>query len=311
MKGLGFDVVRAPIWDTIIQGAVSGKETRLAQQTYPRWQWDLRFDFLRADTTNHEFQDLVGFINSRQGQFDSFLYTDANDYTVSGQALGTGNGSTAGYQLVRAFGGFLEPVLAPNSVSAAYLAGVSIPAVGYSAPTNGALTDTTAGALGATTYYVKSTWVTNSGETLPASETSRAVGANQVLNVAAPGSAPAGAIGWNVYVSNTAGGGSGAETKQNGGTPVALATPWVEPGSGLVAGSALPVANTSGWSVSSWGATTPGILTFGGNVKNTIAITADFTYYWPVRITDDSVPFNMFVLNYYEAKKFSFISLKN
>lgn len=125
------------------------------------------------------------------------------------------------------------------------ISGTSLYAFNYTAllspPTNGALSATAAGTLAATTYYVRSTWVNTLGETLGAAETSLAVAVNNVLNVAAPASPPYGATGWNVYVSTTA----GTETKQNGATPIALATAWVEPTTGLVAGAALPAANTA------------------------------------------------------------------
>lgn len=107
------------------------------------------------------------------------------------------------------------------------------------APANGTLSQSVAGSLAGTTYFVTSTWVTTAGESLASAETSFAVSANNVLNVAAPSNAPANATGWNVYVSLVA----GAETKQNGGTPIALGATWVEPTSGLVAGVASPVAS--------------------------------------------------------------------
>lgn len=106
------------------------------------------------------------------------------------------------------------------------------------APTNGALSATAGGALAATTYYVRSTWVGPWGETLAATETSLAVALNNVLNVAAPANPPPGATGWNVYVSTA----TGTETKQNGATPIALGAAWVEPTTGLVAGAALPAS---------------------------------------------------------------------
>lgn len=109
------------------------------------------------------------------------------------------------------------------------------------APTNGALSATAGGTLAATTYYVRSTWVNASGETLGATETSLAVAANNVLNVAAPASPPTGATGWNVYVSTAA----GTETKQNSAA-LGLTTAWVEPTTGLIAGAALPATNTTG-----------------------------------------------------------------
>lgn len=108
-------------------------------------------------------------------------------------------------------------------------------------PTNGALTQTVAGSLGAVTNFVKCTWVSMLGETLASAETSLATSANNVLNVAAPASPPAGAIGWNVYVSTT----TGTETKQNS-VPIAVGTPWVEPTTGLIAGSAVPVSAAFG-----------------------------------------------------------------
>lgn len=127
---------------------------------------------------------------------------------------------------------------------AAYIANTA-PAALYtlaplSAPTNGALSATAGGTLAATTYYVRSTWVNASGETLGATETSLAVAANNVLNVAAPGSPPYGATGWNVYVSTAA----GTETKQNSAA-LGLTTAWVEPTTGLIAGAALPATNTA------------------------------------------------------------------
>jgi len=110
---------------------------------------------------------------------------------------------------------------------------------------NGALTATAAGTLAAATYYVRSTWTNAAGETLASPETSLAVAVNNVLNVAAPSSPPAAATGWNVYVSTA----TGTETRQNGTTPVALGTAWVEPTTGLVAGTALPTSQTTATAV--------------------------------------------------------------
>jgi len=309
LPGLGYPVSRTALWSTRQQEAVSGTEFRIADYTFPRYQWDLQFNILRSAAAYTEFQTLLGFINARQGAFDSFLYTDADDNSVTSQAIATGNAVTTGFPLVRTFGNFVEPVLAPNTVSAVYLAGASIASAGYSAPTNGALTQTSAGSLGATTYYVRSTWVTSSGETTAGTETSLAVSANNVLNVAAPSSPPTGVLGWNVYVSNSVGG-SGQETKQNS-TPIALGTAWVEPNTGLTTGAFVPASNTTGWSVSDWGSSTPGILTFAGTPGSGIAITADFTYYWPCRFVDDKAMFDLFMNQYYSVKKLSFMSVKN
>lgn len=193
LPGVAWPVDRAPAWDTTVQINVSGKETRIANQTYPRWTWELNYDILRSATAYTEFQQLVGFFNSRQGQFDSFLYIDADDNAVTAQTIGTGDGATKTFQLVRAFGGFVEPVLAPHTVSHVYDNGV------------------------------------------------------------------------------------------DGG----------------------------GWSVSNWGTSTPGIITYVSAPANGHAITADFSYYWPVRMNMDSTAFSLFMSQMYAVKKLSFISVKN
>ena len=198
LAGIGWDVTRTEMWKNTVQENVSGKENRVALWTYPRRQWDLTHDFLRQGTVHGsaytEFAQLAGFFNQRQGQFDTFLYTDSDDSAVTGQSISTGNGTTASFQLLRTFGGFIEPVLAPNVVS-------------------------------------------------------------------------------KVYLNN--------------------------------------VNQASGWSVSSWGAATPGVITFTGAPGAGVAITADFTYYWPCRFADDSMGFSKFAQALYSGKKVSLKSVKN
>lgn len=197
LSGLGWSVKRTPQWKTRVQQAISGKETRVADWSYPRWQWSLTYDFLRQGTVNGvtaaEFAQLAGFFNGRQGSFDSFLYTDADDNAATGQLLGRGDGSTTAFQLLRAFGGFIEPILAPGMVSAVYLDGVSQP---------------------------------------------------------------------------------------------------------------------SGWSVSSWGSAAPGMVTFAAAPAPGVAVSADFSFYFPCRFANDSLDFEKFMAALYAAKKVAFLSIK-
>jgi hypothetical protein len=108
-----------------------------------------------------------------------------------------------------------------------------------SVPTNGALSQVAGGTIAGTTYYVKTTWVTSTGETAESAETSLAVSADYLLVAASPGSAPPNAIGWNIYVSSA----TGTETKQNGSTPIPVGTSWTLPTTGLVAGASAPSAS--------------------------------------------------------------------
>jgi uncharacterized protein (TIGR02217 family) len=116
LPGLKWGTNKQPIWATKVLTAASGRETRGSFQSYPRWKFTLSYEFLRAGGGFSELQQLVGFFNQRMGSFDSFLYRDPNDYQVADQALGTGDGSRVEYRLVRALGGFVEPVLAPADV---------------------------------------------------------------------------------------------------------------------------------------------------------------------------------------------------
>lgn len=96
------------------------------------------------------------------------------------------------------------------------------------------------GALAAATCWVRTTYVTASGETAASLEASLAVPASNLLVVASPPADVAGlAIGWNVYAySSTAG---GPETLQNT-TPIAVGASWTEPTGGVIIGAALPQA---------------------------------------------------------------------
>lgn len=128
LVGQGWDIGRRAIWDTTTTQNTSGKEVRMANFTYPLHQFDVSFNALRQGTVHGaaytEFAQLFGFINQRQGSFDSFLYTAPDDYTITAQALGNGDGSEVDFQLIRSLGGFIEPIFAPNTVSAVYVDGV-------------------------------------------------------------------------------------------------------------------------------------------------------------------------------------------
>lgn len=195
LPGLTYDIVRTPIWGNTTEQFVSGKELRINNGwTYPRYQWDLTFSVLRSDAVLHEFQTLIGFYNARNGSYDSFQYHDADDNSITGQQFGIGFPGQHDYQLVRNFGTFIEPVFAPNVVSAVYI--------------------------------------------------------NSVLQ------------------------------------------------------------DPATYSVNDWGTSKPGIITFASVPSTGLALTADFTYYFPVRFVDDKLPFNNFMKQLYNCQKLSLISIK-
>jgi hypothetical protein len=94
----------------------------------------------------------------------------------------------------------------------------------------------TGGSLPANPYYAQYTWVTALGETLPSPAASvTTTGSTSTVTVTIP-ALPAGVLSANIYMSTTV----GTETKQGN-----TATTSFTLSSALVAGSALPLSNTS------------------------------------------------------------------
>ncbi len=149
LPGLAWSVAKAPTFQTRIQRAVSGRELRALDYPYPLWQFTLVFAFLRDNPAAgfDELRTLLGFFLSCQGAYGTFLFQDPSDYQVTGQYLGTGDSSSAIFQLQRTMGtllpsgGFAEPILAPDLVTAVYFDGITQAPSSYSAdPDTGLLT---------------------------------------------------------------------------------------------------------------------------------------------------------------------------
>lgn len=70
--------------------------------------------------------------------------------------------------------------------------------------------------------------------------------------------------------------------------------------------------SASTYTVSGWGSSTPGLVTFGaGHAPGSgVPVTADFTYYFPVRFLMDAQDFDQFMSGLYEVKSLKFRSIK-
>lgn len=92
-----------------------------------------------------------------------------------------------------------------------------------------------------------------------------------------------------------------------GGTPEAVLAPNAVSAVYL---NGTPLSQSGNWSVSNWGSATPGVLTFTSPPGDGVSITADFSYYFPCRFTDDTLEFENFMSKLWAQKKLSFISIK-
>lgn len=209
LPGLTYDVKRTRMAKTTVQTAWNGKEWRLGQWTYPRYQYELIYSFLRTYGAYTELATFAGFWDQMLGSLGTFLFADTEtpDTIVTGQAIGTGDGHTTGFQLQRTYGGATIPVYAPSVISHVYLNGVDQGTIG----------------------------------TL-----------------------------WNAVNYD-----------------------------GLLIGGLTPSSST------------PGTLGFATAPGSGVAITADFSYYFPARFADDQMDLNEFLHQIWEAKSVKFITLKD
>jgi uncharacterized protein (TIGR02217 family) len=145
IKGLGWSVTRTATFSTEIQESLAGREVRIQNFQNPIWEFTLSYEYLLNDPKSVDetgatpLEQLIGFYLARGGQFDDFLLnlTDltskVEDSVCSGQPIGTGDGVTKSFQLVRNIGGFLEAVQNPANQSATmYVNGVAQAASTYS-----------------------------------------------------------------------------------------------------------------------------------------------------------------------------------
>ena len=136
IRGLGWTVTKNPTFSTEIQSSLAGREVRVQNFQNPIWEFTLAYEYLLNDPRSRDeneqtpLETLVGFFLARGGQFDDFLLNESDltqrleDSVFTGQPVGTGDGTTKNFQLVRNVGGFLEACQNPaNQVATLYVSG--------------------------------------------------------------------------------------------------------------------------------------------------------------------------------------------
>lgn len=115
LKGLTYPIKWTPrFYNMATQTTASGADIDLGLAAYPLHDFELQYDFLRDGGALVEFKTLMGFVLQVGGTAGRFLFSNPDDFTVTGQLIGTGDGTTRTFTLVRTFGagGFAgtEPV---------------------------------------------------------------------------------------------------------------------------------------------------------------------------------------------------------
>lgn len=130
--------------------AISGARSTVPLRSQPVWTWEIPVGFLRAGAvfgnSMAEFETLSAFCAGRISQGLAFGYTDPNDNAVVAQPFGQGDGVSVAFQLVRALGGFTQPVAlaTPSQVTVA-----GTPTSAYTVSPKGLLTFSAPPAYGA------------------------------------------------------------------------------------------------------------------------------------------------------------------
>ena len=105
-SGLDIAYIRTPIFNNLIQQSTSGKEFRANYWSYPRYAIGLQFNFLRSksfwkDSTQREYETLIGWLTRMAGSYDNFLIAIPDDESVIDMPFGNYTGTTSSYQLQR------------------------------------------------------------------------------------------------------------------------------------------------------------------------------------------------------------------
>lgn len=93
LPGLGYTVLKAPEFPVGIQQAQSFSEFRLQEAQNPIWHFELVYDFLYGQPKRSvnllytDVQVMMGFFLQQGSSYDSFLFTDPDDLSITNQQL--------------------------------------------------------------------------------------------------------------------------------------------------------------------------------------------------------------------------------
>lgn len=88
-----------PGYDTTILTTIAGFERRNANWSQARGRWDVGSGLKRRE----DFAALIAFFRARQGRAYGFRFKDWTDFRGEAQVLGTGDGATKTFQLVKRY----------------------------------------------------------------------------------------------------------------------------------------------------------------------------------------------------------------
>lgn len=131
LPGLAWSVEKRPAFSTSRYTTRSRKETRLANWSYPEWEFKLWWSWLAdkksvaanvmPSSPDDALKQLLGFFLQRRGSYEPFWFTDPTDSFIGAAAkqtiIASAEAGRTDYVVPRAYGGFVEPVGAINAMN--------------------------------------------------------------------------------------------------------------------------------------------------------------------------------------------------
>lgn len=99
IDGVKFDNKRGVSWKSREAASSAMMVSNLPLQQYPVYTWEYSYEILRHDVAVSGLAQLAGLLNACAGSYDTFLYTDPLNNTVTLESFGTGDGTTKAFQL--------------------------------------------------------------------------------------------------------------------------------------------------------------------------------------------------------------------
>ena len=98
-------VVGGPEFNTIVLMTDGGQTKTQQNWSYPLYRGDISYGIQSKD----DFSDVLAFFYARRGRARGFLFKDWSDFEFAAQGLGTGDGSTTDFQVVKTYSDTVLP----------------------------------------------------------------------------------------------------------------------------------------------------------------------------------------------------------
>lgn len=96
---ISYGATGGPMYSTDVTETFGGWEQRNINWSQSRGQWNVS----HGVKTQSQLDALIAFFRARRGKAIGFRFKDWSDYQASNQIIGTGNGTTTTFQLVKSY----------------------------------------------------------------------------------------------------------------------------------------------------------------------------------------------------------------